>query len=401
MPIFSDGFEYANLTAMETVGWTGVNGTLQSTIFHQTLDGDGGSYAYETNDSLLSPAFPSANGRWCHFWISSDDNELWNNTWSLYFQEPGTGNTNAAVTFYREGGIEIRRGVGTFLAISATSINTAVGHWIAVEMLADNSGYCAVWVDGVEVVNFTGDLQKEGTAGWDAIRFTGNNTFIVIDDFIITTVEEGRLDECYIVPTTPNADDVTALSPSTGVDNYAMVDELSPSTTDYNEATATAEDFYDMSNLGFTPEKIYSYGHSSWVGRDGTITTGQQGIKSSTTTDRKTAETLAAAPSYQRIQASWTTDPDTSIAIASVNQTSDFFGIAGDVSSDIMVGSFIEVTGSTGNDGTYVVESVAFNTPNTEITVTIEIPNATVDGNLTYNWTTTTLNAAKTGIKFA
>ena len=87
--------------------------------------------------------------------------------------------------------------------------------------------------------------------------------------------------------------------------------------------------------------------------------------------------------------------------IAEANTGSDFFGIAGDVSADIVVGSMINVTGSTGNDGDYRVTAVAFNSPNTEITVTPAVADATADGNLTYNFTATALNDLRIGVKFS
>jgi len=142
-------------------------------------------------------------------------------------------------------------------------------------------------------------------------------------------------------------------------------------------------------------------GHNSYVARDGTITTAQMGIKSGATTDRQTAITLGAAATYEEVQGMWLTDPNTSTAVAAVDTGSDTVAIAGDLTAIIADNSFIEITGSTGNDGTYVVASTTFPSPNTDITVAGDITDATVDGNVTYNWTETTVNAAKSGIKFA
>lgn len=400
MPIYVEGFEAGDITYYENKGWDW-NGDIDSATPHQTLAGEGGSYYLETNDSVTGPALPSSDGRWFHFYIRPIGTGPFNTGPRFDFQEPGTGSTNASVIFESAGGIEIRRGTSTVVASSTDYINTAVGHWIAIEMHADNSGQASVWVDGVEKVTFSGDLQSQSTSGWNRVDITGGNTFVIIDDIIVTTEEEGRLEECYVLPSAPDGDGTTALTPSTGSTNWELVDEIPPSTTDYNEATATAEDFYTMANLGFTPGRIVCYSLSSYVDRDGTITTGQQGVLSGATTDRKTAVTLGASGTYETIQAIWETDPNTSTAIAAVDTGNDTVSIAGDVTGTIEDGSFIEITGSTGNDGIYVVESTTFSSPNTVITVTGDITDATADGNLTYNWTATTVNAVETGIKFA
>jgi len=287
------------------------------------------------------------------------------------------------------------------VATSTIILNTASAHWVAIYMHADNSGSCEVWFNGALIVSYTGDLQDTATPGWQSVRWSANNQDLYYDDIIVTTEEEGRLDECYIVPLAPDGDDVTALTPSTGVDNFAMVDEVPPSTTDYNETLVTAEDFYDLEALPSTFSRVVMLGHNSYVARDGTITTAQMGIKSGATTDRQTAITLGAAATYEEVQGMWLTDPNTSTAVAAVDTGSDTVAIAGDLTAIIVDNSFIEITGSTGNDGTYVVASTTFSSPNTDITVAGDITDATVDGNVTYNWTETTVNAAKSGIKFA
>ena len=71
-------------------------------------------------------------------------------------------------------------------------------------------------------------------------------------------------------------------------------------------------------------------------------------------------------------------------AIAAVNIGAKRFEVATNVTADLEVGDIIVISGSTGNDGRYSIASFSFAT-NTEIIVNETIPDATVDGNLSYS----------------
>jgi len=259
MPLFSCGFEAGSKDYYTLTGWDFSPFSFVATDqVHQGFDGEGGSYSMYIDDGVTSPTFASADGRWLHFWVQAeaDGSPTWP-TLSLQFFEPGTNASNAVVLFGNQGLIQIRRGNNTVVATSTIILNTASAHWVAIYMHADNSGSCEVWFNGALIVSYTGDLQDTATPGWQSVRWSANNQDLYYDDIIVTTEEEGRLDECYIVPLAPDGDDVTALTPSTGVDNFAMVDEVPPSTTDYNETLVTAEDFYDLEALPPAPSAAW------------------------------------------------------------------------------------------------------------------------------------------------
>ncbi|MGB8192146.1 MAG: S8 family serine peptidase [Chitinophagaceae bacterium] len=65
--------------------------------------------------------------------------------------------------------------------------------------------------------------------------------------------------------------------------------------------------------------------------------------------------------------------------ITALNQAGKTFTVAGDVSLQVVPGDTITVSGSTGNNGSYTVQSIAVAAATT-ITVTQAIPNATADG---------------------
>jgi hypothetical protein len=72
------------------------------------------------------------------------------------------------------------------------------------------------------------------------------------------------------------------------------------------------------------------------------------------------------------------------LAIVAVNTGTEVFEVVGDITTELVATDTFTVTGSTGNDGTYTVSSITFNSPNTEITVNEDITDATVDGNINY-----------------
>ncbi len=78
---------------------------------------------------------------------------------------------------------------------------------------------------------------------------------------------------------------------------------------------------------------------------------------------------------YARLMARWT--------IAAVTHGSKLFEVVGDLTSYLEVDQSLLAEGSTSNNGTYVVASVTFADPNTEIVVDETVTDSTVDGTLT------------------
>jgi len=69
-------------------------------------------------------------------------------------------------------------------------------------------------------------------------------------------------------------------------------------------------------------------------------------------------------------------------SISAVSTSLRRFTVAGEVASDIPAAAKIQVLGSTGNDGTYTVESSTDAVNNTLIVVTAAVPDATADGQI-------------------
>ena len=74
-------------------------------------------------------------------------------------------------------------------------------------------------------------------------------------------------------------------------------------------------------------------------------------------------------------------------AVGGVDAPNDHFIVTGvDLTAVLIVGNKIYVTGSTGNDGTWEIESLTLNGADTEVYVTGDITDATVDGTIRTIW---------------
>jgi len=73
-------------------------------------------------------------------------------------------------------------------------------------------------------------------------------------------------------------------------------------------------------------------------------------------------------------------------AVTGVDTTNSTFTVAGDITGALISGMIIEVEGSTGNDGTYTVDSFTYDSTADETTITVEgsISDTTADGDLLY-----------------
>jgi hypothetical protein len=76
--------------------------------------------------------------------------------------------------------------------------------------------------------------------------------------------------------------------------------------------------------------------------------------------------------------------PEHEESITGVDDGAGTFTVGGDVSGLLATGEIITVTGSTGNDGDYTVDSVSYDSNNDETTITVQesVPDATADGKI-------------------
>jgi hypothetical protein len=73
-----------------------------------------------------------------------------------------------------------------------------------------------------------------------------------------------------------------------------------------------------------------------------------------------------------------------SYAVVAVDSGTETVSVLGDITTLLSTGNTLKVVGSTGNDGTYTVTSVTFNSPNTDIVVTGDFTSAVADGSVQF-----------------
>jgi hypothetical protein len=201
------------------------------------------------------------------------------------------------------------------------AISAAGGEWHLVELYVSisNTGAIQSKIDGVADIDYSGDTQPGAGTTIAKVEFRqmggpAHNPYFYVDDITIATgdwIGDVRYDAA-LVPTADTA--VKGWTPSTGADNYALLDELPPSDTDYvSSGSAGAKDLYEMSN--WTPvDSSYTVEFLvDWIrARKGTAADQQirSVVKSGST--ESSGGSIPLSVTYRYYQRILATDPDTS-----------------------------------------------------------------------------------------
>lgn len=173
-----------------------------------------------------------------------------------------------AVAVSNLGVVSVKRGSGgTTLATSL--VNLPTNGWLHMEFgfTIGASGSFEFRVDGVADPQLTVsgvNTQNGGTGAWNAIYIGGQTGGTNIDDFYLCDSSGpaprntflGPLKMEVLMAQTGNGSNV-GLTPSTGTDHGALVDEQPPNTTDYNSSNSIGtKDTYNLSNPTLVGEVI-------------------------------------------------------------------------------------------------------------------------------------------------
>lgn len=175
-----------------------------------------------------------------------------------------------ASMYMASGLVDVRRSSnsGSVVGIASTPLLTDTWYTLEIEIECENSGSCKVRIDGVEIINDTGDLRASSyTSGVSSVEFTGkdepSNTGIYWDDIVIYD-NTGSSFNSFIGPTRiatvkPNAVGDDSDGTPTAGNNYENVDEADThdgDTTTVSFATAGDKDLYQCESLPVTPIDI-------------------------------------------------------------------------------------------------------------------------------------------------
>lgn len=170
----------------------------------------------------------------------------------------GAGTLQLQFNIEADGRITIKRG-STTIQTSTLTISFNVWHYIEVKCtLADAGGIFIMKVDGVEFLNFTGDTRNTGT----------DTQFTSVQTYMRASALNGHLDDVVILdgtgpapyndfigervvkavrPAANGANSDWVGSDADSVDNYALVNKVTPDVTTYVGATTPGDkDTYDF-----------------------------------------------------------------------------------------------------------------------------------------------------------
>lgn len=188
---------------------------------------------------------------------------------------PGSETQELTVN-YDNGIIRLYRGNATTLLASSTQVfASSLWHHVEVKAtIADSGGNCEVRVNGVSVINYTGDTRSttSGTAGLDRIIYVGNSsTSGAFDDIYCLdpsgSVANSFLGDCRINSLLPTSDSSVQFTRSTGASNYLCVDEAKQnSDTDYVESSTTGhKDVYGYADLSASVATVHGVQALTWM----------------------------------------------------------------------------------------------------------------------------------------
>lgn len=281
-------------------------------------------YRLGSSSSDVMLAFPAQESVvvGCKWWRSSLPSPN-SDEQSLQFWSDGSAQLSIG---WVEGGIvRVTRGAtvtGTLLADSDPGVVSAQT-WHDVEVravVADVGGRVEVWIDGVQVIDFTGDTRASGSSNIDRVRFgrsrAGANSWH-ISDIVIDSATEPK-GPTLVLDSYPSGDGAnTDLSPSpgSGEDNYENVNEAIPdgdATYNFGD-TEGLKDTYTLDNPVPEGYEVLAVQVSHYSRKTDSGTRFVRPVIRSGGTDYG-GESAPLAESYLTYRDSWTEDPDTSSA---------------------------------------------------------------------------------------
>lgn len=159
--------------------------------------------------------------------------------------------------------LSVRRGTTT-LATGATVLALSTYYYLELKaVIHDTTGSYELRIDGATELTASGvDTRNGGATGqWDNVALVAVWIESFDDLYICDTsgsVNNTFLGPCHVETLLPQTDAVSAgsnagLTPSTGTDHGALVDENPPNTTDYNgSSTVGAKDTYQYPSLSLS-----------------------------------------------------------------------------------------------------------------------------------------------------
>ena len=258
--LFMDGFDHTGTTSaiLETkYALANVFGVVTTPV----RTGSGAVTLYGTSYTLLTRPLAATGG----FVIGVAVRRTATSSSIDWWQVRENATTHLTLAHDGAGHLQVKRG-STVLATGTAVI--PLNSWVYIEfkgVIHDTAGSYEVRIDGVPQPELTAsgvDTRNGGTTGqWDRVLLGGfDQTSTYYDDYYICDLSGpaphndflGAVRVETLLPQTGNGSN-TGLTPSTGTDHGALVDENPPNTTDYNGSpTVGAKDTYNYPSLALS-----------------------------------------------------------------------------------------------------------------------------------------------------
>lgn len=209
---------------------------------------------------LLYKYLPNASGSTCIFGAALFFTTIGGGPGSQHFCDIDDGSTSqVAVALFTDGTFRVIVPAGTFFSTFALSVNT--WYYVHVKAIISNTvGSVQILVNGTPVLTLVGiDTQATANASWNGFTTTGggmNMNDLYLCDGTGSDNNDVIAPDVLVETLRPTTDAVAAgfnhgLTPSTGTDHGALVDEAAPNDdTDYNSsASAGVKDTYRLASM--------------------------------------------------------------------------------------------------------------------------------------------------------
>jgi hypothetical protein len=318
---FATGFESGLVPSSLSV----TNGTLTCT----TANAASGAYSLVFTGTFSSCTCSGLGS----FTASAATDDVWVGfNYRREFSNPGSSISLWMLT--ASGSIEVRLGStiatqnGTLLTTIASGViaqNT--WHFVAVRIRPhDTTGQLEIAVDGVSIANLTGIDTLNSTAStarsFSFATATGSSLVTRLDDFMIGDSTGSSMTGLpvphKIEALRPTSDIAAGFTRSTGADNYALVDEVPVSSSDFVSSNVpTTADIYGLADRTHTGTVLAVVANVVGRNSDGGGASVKVGVKRSGSQDQSSAKALAASETH--VQHVSHVDPSTGVAYTTAN----------------------------------------------------------------------------------
>lgn len=257
--LWIDGFDIADMSIKYsgTSSATGSQSTTTTTRFNT-----GRHFSTNGVNQFIKKTITPASKVITGFAFAGQTGQINSNVSFLVVYGDTGATAHLSLRLLSDGSVRLHLGdAGTVLATSAPLSLRAVGKWSYIELsgtVADSGGRAIVRVDGVTVIDFTGDTKNGGTStAIDTVRLQGDYTVdcTFFDDWYICdgtgVVNNDFLGDVRVQTLLPTgAGSSTQLTPTGVANNWDNVNDNPANTGTYNSDSVSGHrDTYAMADL--------------------------------------------------------------------------------------------------------------------------------------------------------